>query len=153
MKIRIEKKNIESGSILLDDAIGVYENAKRLLGAAAQDVIKPAAVHQGRMDTKITSFLSSCRFGQTEVGSYVVSAICPMTEMREGEFRQLELFEDEKEDEMNFARQVTTKVLRSIQKLKDRIDNGQYNLANTSSEDGISANFYEALLGINLEQE
>ena len=153
LKIRIEKKNIESGSILLDDAIGVYENAKRLLGAAAQDVIKPAAAHQGRMDTKITSFLSSCRFGQTEVGSYVVSVICPMTEMREGEFRQLELFEDEKEDEMNFTRQVTTKVLRSIQKLKDRIDNGQYNLADTSLEDGISANFYEALLGINLEQE
>ncbi|MDO4804497.1 MAG: hypothetical protein Q4A32_06740 [Lachnospiraceae bacterium] len=153
LKIRIEKKNAVSGSILLDDAIGVYENAKRLLGAAAQDVIKPAAFHQGRMDSKITSFLSGCRFGQTEVGSYVVSVICPMTEMREGEFHQLELFEDEQEGETNFTRQVTTKVVKSIQKLKDRIDDGQYNLADTSTEDRISANFYEALLGINLEQE
>ena len=152
LKIRIEKKEIEPGNILLDDAIAVYENAKRLLGAAAQDVLKPTAFHQGRMDTTITSFLSNCRFGQTEGGSYVVSVICPMTEVAEGEVRQLELFEDETE-ETNFTRQVTTKVVKSIQKLKSRIDDGQYNLAETSTEDGISANFYEALLGINLDQE
>jgi len=152
LKIRIEKKEVEPGSILLDDAIGVYENAKKLLGAAAQDVLKPAALHQGRMETAITSFLSNCRFGQTEVGSYVVSVICPMTEVEEGEVRQLELFEAEK-DGANFTRQITTKVVKSIQKLKSRIDDGQYNLSETSVEDQISANFYEALLGINLGQE
>lgn len=152
LKIRIEKKDVEPGNILLDDAIGVYENAKKLLGAAAQDVLKPATLHQGRMDTTITSFLSNCRFGQTEVGSYVVSVICPMTEVEEGEVRQVELFEDDKE-ETNFTRQVTTKVVKSIQKLKSRIDDGQYNLAETSTEDGISANFYEALLGISLGHE
>ena len=152
LKIRIEKKEVEPGNILLDDAIGVYENAKKLLGAAAQDVLKPATLHQGRMDTKITSFLSNCRFGQTEVGSYVISVICPMTEDDDGEIRRIELFED-KTEETNFTRQITRKVIRNIQKLKSRIDDGQYNLAETSKEDGISANFYEALLGMNLSQE
>ena len=32
LKIRIEKNGVEAGSILLDDAIKVYENAKKLLG-------------------------------------------------------------------------------------------------------------------------
>jgi len=152
LKIRIEKKDGEPGNILLDDAIGVCENTKKLLGAAAQDVLKPAILHLGRMDTKISSFLSKCRFGQTEAGSVGISVICPMTEDDDGENRRLELFED-KTEETSFTRQITRKVFRNIQKLKSRIDDGQYNLAETSKENGISANFYDALLGMNLRQE
>ena len=48
---------------------------------------------------------------------------------------------------------MTTKVVKSIQKVKDHIDDVKYNLSETSVEDEISANFYEALLGINLDQE
>ena len=153
LKIHIEKKAVESGSILLDDAIKVYENAKRMLGAAAQDVLKPALVHQGRVETSVLEFLAGCRFGQTEVGSYVVSVICPMTEVKDGEVRQLDFFENDEKADKNFTRKVTEKVVTSIQKLKDRIDDGQYNLAETSVEDQISVNFYEALIGINLEEE
>lgn len=150
LKIHIEKKDVEAGSILLDDAISIYENTKKLLGAAAQDVLKPALIHQGRTETAVTDFVSACRFGQTEVGSYVVSVICPMTEIEDGTFRQLELFEEDRQ-EINFTRQVTEKVVRSIQRVKTRIDEGHYNLTDTSAEDGLSVNFYEALLGINLD--
>ena len=153
LKIHIEKRAVESGSILIDDAIKVYENAKKMLGAAAQDVLKPTLIHQGRIDTSVTEFLAGCRFGQTEVGSYVISVICPMTEVENGEVRQLNFFDDEQKEEKNFTRKVTEKVVTSIQRLKDRIDEGQYSLAETCLEDQTSINFYEALIGINLEEE
>ena len=77
LKIRLEKKEIEAGNILFDDAIHLYENIKKLLAATALDILHPKKYHQGRIDDAVTKFLSNCRFGQTEIGSYVVSVICP----------------------------------------------------------------------------
>ena len=101
------------------------------------------------MDTSVTEFLSGCRFGQTEVGSYVVSVICPMIDINDANFRD----HVHSKDEVDFTRKVTEKVITSIQKIKDRIDNGQYNLAKTSIEDEMSVNFYEALNGMQTEDE
>lgn len=153
LKIRIEKDGVEAGSILLDDAIKVYENAKKLLGAAAQDVIKPAQYHQGRMDATVTEFLNRCRFGQTEVGSYIVSVICPMTQTDEkGNFWQIELFDEIPLTEESFTRRVTKKVMNGITAVKTQIDNDQFSVT-LSKEDSISVNFYEALAGMNLDNE
>lgn len=153
LKIRIENKNVEAGNILIDDAIEVYENAKKLLGTAAQDVIKPTEIHRGRIDSVVSNFLANCRFGQTEVGSYIVSVICPMVENDNGQVRQLEMFESAEDEETNFTRKVTSKVVKNLYHLKTRIDDGEYNLAKTSKDDEISVNFYEALLGIKLADE
>ena len=38
LRIRLEKKDVEAGNILFDDAIRMYENAKRLLAATALDI-------------------------------------------------------------------------------------------------------------------
>ena len=81
LKIRLERKEIEAGNILLDDAIRIYENTKKLLAATALDILHPRKYHQGRIDESILKFLSSCRFGQTEIGSYVVSVVCPFAEL------------------------------------------------------------------------
>lgn len=44
LKIRLQKKEIEAGNILLDDAICLYENAKKLLAATALDILHPKKV-------------------------------------------------------------------------------------------------------------
>lgn len=154
LKIRIEKDGVEAGSILLDDAIKVYENAKKLLGAAAQDVIKPAQYHQGRMDATVTEFLNRCRFGQTQVGSYIVSVICPMTQTDgKGNFWQIELFDDVSLAADSFTRKVTKKVMTGITTVKTQIDDDQFSVTPSNENEQISVNFYEALAGMNLDNE
>lgn len=44
LKIRLAKANVEAGNILFDDAIRMYENAKKLLAPAAMDVLHPKKI-------------------------------------------------------------------------------------------------------------
>lgn len=155
LKIRLQKKEIEAGNILLDDAICLYENAKKLLAATALDILHPKKYHQGRVDDSVLEFLSNCRFGQTEIGSYVVSIVCPFAELDEDEgYKQLSIFSDEERCADSLTRQVTSRVINNIVEIKKQIDSGNMDLL-VSDKDGtiISANFYEALNGLNLESE
>lgn len=153
LKIRLEKKDIEAGNILFDDAIHMYENAKRLLAATALDILHPKKYHQGRMDDCVLKFLSSCRFGQTEIGSYVVSVVCPFAELDENEeYKQLSIFSDEEQCANSLTRQVTSRVMKNISFIKNQIDNGEMDKLILQDRDKIiSANFYEALGGLNLD--
>ena len=153
LKIRLEKKDVEAGNILFDDAIRMYENAKRLLAATALDILHPKKYHQGRMDDCVLKFLSSCRFGQTEIGSYVVSVVCPFAELGENEdYKQLSVFSDEEQCANSLTRQVTSRVMNNISFIKNQIDNGEMDKLILQDEDKIiSANFYEALGGLNLD--
>ena len=155
LKIRLGKKEVEAGNILFDDAIRVYENAKRLLAATALDILHPKKYHQGRIDDCVLKFLSNCRFGQTEIGSYVVSVVCPFAELDENEeYKQLSIFSDEEQCANSLTRQVTSRVMENISFIKNQIDNGQLDKLLLQDNDKIiSANFYEALGGLNLDSE
>lgn len=155
LKIRLEKKDVEAGNILLNDAICVYENAKRLLAATALDILHPKKYHQGRMDDCVQKFLSNCRFGQTEVGSYVISVVCPFAELDENEeYKQLSIFSDEEQCANSLTRKVTSRVMENISLIKNHIDNGELDKLILQNEDRIiSANFYEALGGLNLDSD
>lgn len=155
LKIRLDNNNIETGSITIDDGIRIYENAKKLLVATAQDIINPKRYHQGRIDDTVSKFIDSCRFGQTEIGSYVVSIVCPFAEIdKQKSFRQLSIFSDEEQCAYSLTRQVTNRLMTNIASIKASIDSGDYtNLATPSENTIISANFFEALMGLNLNSE
>ena len=153
LRIRLEKKDVEAGNILFDDAIRMYESAKKLLAATALDILHPKKYHQGRMDDCVLEFLSSCRFGQTEIGSYVVSVVCPFAEFdKNGDYKQLSIFSGEEQCANSLTRQVTSRVMKNISFIKNHIDNGEMDKLILQDEDKIiSANFYEALGGLNLD--
>lgn len=155
LKIRLDKNNIETGSITIDDGIRIYENAKKLLIATAQDIINPKRYHQGRVDDTISKFIDNCRFGQTEIGSYIVSIVCPFAEIDEKKsFRQLSIFSEEEECAHSLTRQVTNRLMTNIASIKSSIDSGDYSkLATPTGNSLISANFLEALIGLNLNSE
>ncbi len=153
LKIRLDKKDVEAGNILMDDAIRIYDHAKKLLAATALDILHPKKYHQGRMDDCVLKFLAGCRFGQTEIGSYVVSVVCPFAELDENEdYKQLSIFSDEEQCANSLTRQVTNRVMKNIAYIKEQIDNGEMNKLIIQDESQIiSANFYEALGGLNLD--
>lgn len=155
LKIRLEKEEIEAGNILFDDAIRLYENIKKLVVATAQDILHPQRYHQGRIDSSISQFISKCKFGQTEVGSYVISIVCPFTELDDVDgCRQLSIFSEEEQCADSLTRKVTNKIMTNVAHIKGYIDEGDFDkLHSEESNEIISANFYEALAGLNLDAE
>lgn len=153
LKIRLDKKDVESGNILFDDAIKLYDNAKKLLAATALDIINPKKVHYGRIEDSVQQFLNQCRFGQTEIGSYVVSVVCPFAELSEEDgYKQLSFFSDEERCASSLTRMVTNKLMDDVTFVKNAIDAGD--LERLVSDDiAISANFMEALIGLNLQYD
>lgn len=155
LKIRLDKKEVEAGNILFDDAIRIYENAKKLIAATAQDILHPKKYHQGRMDDSVSKFISNCKFGQTEIGSYIVSVVCPFAELDEFDgYKQLSIFSEEEQCADSLTRKVTNKIMTNVARIKNNIDNGEYDkLVSDDASTLISANFYEALSGLNLNEE
>ncbi len=153
LKIRLDKKEVESGNILLDDAIKLFDNAKKLLAATALDIINPKKIHYGRIDDSVQKFLNQCRFGQTEIGSYVVSVVCPFAELSEKEgYKQLSIFTDEERCAYSLTRKVTNKLMDNVAFVKKNIDEGCMDKLLEDDID-ISSNFLEALNGLNLQSE
>lgn len=107
------------------------------------------------MDEAVSKFVANCRFGQTEVGSYIVSVVCPFAELNsKEEYTQLSIFSDEDRCAASLTRQVTNRVMNNIDYIKQSIDDAQNdNLVSPNLNEPISANFYEALNGLNLESE
>ena len=155
LKIRLANPNIESGNIPFDDAIRVYDNTKKLLAAAAQDVLHPRKYHQGRMEDAVSKFLSECRFGQTEVGSYVISIVCPFAEVDEQEeYQQLSIFSNEEKCANSLTRKVTSRVMENLYQIKKNVDEDNMDeLISQTEKCNISSNFYEALMNLNENPE
>ena len=155
LKIRLQKKDIEAGSILFDDAINLFENAKKLIAATAQDVLHPRYIHQGRQEEAVSQFINNCKFGQTEIGSYIISVVCPFAELDESEeYKQLSIFSDEEQCANSLTRKVTNRIMSNVSTIKKNIDNGEYEkLISDDEETMISANFYEALTGMNISDQ
>ena len=153
LRVCVKDKQVESGSIFVEDAIKLYDNAKKLLMATAMDIINPKLIHLGRPDSKIQEFVSSCRFGQTEIGSYVVSLVCPISKIENGQFQQLSLFSEEDECANSLTRKVTNKLILSVKVVKESIDNGTFDdviFNGINSENPISSNFLEALSAMSI---
>lgn len=158
LKIRLDRKSVEPGNILLDDAVNLFNNAKKMISAAAMDEIHPARFHIGRPDENVTRFLNDCRFGQTEIGSYIISVICPFADIKEDYgYRQLSFFTDEELCANSLTRKVTNRIIRNILQIRNKIDAGReedlINDAGEGLESTISTNFLDALTGMGLDEE
>jgi len=147
LKIRVKNESYEAGNIFIEDAITLYNNAKKLLAATAMDIISPSLIHRsGRYNNTVEKFISSCRFGQTEIGSYVVSLVCPFTNIST---RQLSLFEQENEGADSLARQVTNKLMASLKAVTTAIYEDELNESYLSNQN-ISSNFLESLAAMGI---
>jgi len=154
IKIRLDKKDIEVGNILFDDAIRLYDNAKKLLASTAADIINPKIYHYGRQEEAVQKFLADCRYGQTEIGSYVVSIVCPFAELTEEGYKQLSFFSDDERCATSLTRKVTNNLIKNIYTIKNAIDEGDVGkFIEQRDQPSISANFLEALNGLNLYGE
>lgn len=151
LRIRLVNNSIENGSILLDDAIRLYDNAKKLLSAAASDIINPKKNHMGKVEDKVQDFLARCRFGQTEIGSYISTVVCPFSNFNNDNYEQVQLFSDEEVIKEAFSRKVINRIMTNLETIKKRIDDNESERLIAYEETQISANFFEAINGIGID--
>ena len=153
LRLRIYEQSNLAGSIFMEDAIKLYDNAKKLLMATAMDVVRPQLYHVGRTENSIVEFVNNCRFGQTEIGSYVVSIVCPISKIDNNQVVQLSFFSDEEEGAQSFTRKVVNKLVTSASLVKEAINQGVLESTmsqNAETENSFSVNFLDALSGINI---
>ena len=117
------------------------------------DIVRPQLYHVGRPDSMITEFVSNCRFGQTEIGSYVVSIICPISNINNSHVQHFSLFDNKEECANSFTRNVINRLITSVNIVRSSIDQGVFDKRlhqEPHSQNFISANFLDALSGINI---
>lgn len=147
IKIRTNSTSVSNGSIPFDEAVNLLENSKKLIIDAALDITSKTKYRtSGRYSKDVDSFISKCRFGQTEIGSYVISIICPFDNINSENKEQLRLFNDTNSED-NFSRKVVRKVFKSINCISQYIEKEEdlSLLLNNDGDEFVSLNFMEDL--------
>lgn len=137
IRLRESSGDAEEGCLPLDHAVRFLDGTRKALLASAHSVLVPQPYHPRLSRGEAEQFLSRCRMGQTERGSFVLTVACPLD-------LELSLLEPNREP---FARRVTSLFMQSLSELARAADTGQIEgLDESARHPGISANLCESLL-------
>ena len=154
IRVRYIGDDVKAGSIQIENGINLYENTKKLLTNAALDILNYKKIYKGRIPENVAEFISNCRYGQTEFGSYVISLVCPFINIENNEVQQLNIFAEEDINAFSFTRKVTNRVIESIIKIKNVIDDGKsLNEIIENDQSPISVSFIDSLANLNIGAE
>ncbi len=127
----------EAGNLPLDHAFRMIDGVRKMLLSKARSVLAPQPYHPRLSRGDAEEFLSRCRLGQTERGSFILTIARPL---------------DLKTDLLgprgaHFSRRVTTTLIQALEELSLAADRTAIDdLADTARHPGISANLCESLL-------
>jgi hypothetical protein len=118
VRFRVGGEDVSAGMLPMADAASLIEGAKRALLSSACSVVNKDKHHLRMSRSEAEEFLRVCKMGQTEIGSYVVKVICPLTEMDEPLLLR---------EALPFARATTMVLMNGCQKIvrsieQDRVD-------------------------------
>jgi hypothetical protein len=134
-RLRTLSETAGSGSILLEDSIRLRLAARELLLASAHSTLQPRANFPRMSHPRAVQFISECKEGQTERGSYVASILIPVSP----EIGSTPLLEDP------FPRQVTRTFMGALLEAADVMRSGPPEALLQRAHKGLSANFLDAL--------
>ena len=142
LKWRISEGETTVGNISFDSMVNAIESIKNMLLASCQDVSTPSTNHKKKTKENDKK-LSECKFGQTEIGSYLFNVLCPL-----GPY-QFEMFPEEGHDDPPYFRKVTTHLVNGIHSIQQNIKQGNTERVNEGLEAGeYSVNFLAGLKDI-----
>ena len=133
LRFRESSNETENGTVTLDQASDLINGARRMLLSVAHSILHPQPYHPRLARSEAVQFVQSCRFGQTERGSFIMTLACPLNLVPA-------LFDANRP----FARRVTENMMRSLEVIARVAENSSP--IDWAAETGLSANFCEALL-------
>lgn len=147
LRSRITDAEAADGTIPIEEAARIVEQARDLVMAGACAAIERRAVFHARKPNQAVDYLKKVRMGQTERGSYVItviSRVAPILRVGEGE-RLFDL-------EQPYERQVMETLARALEATKKAASSaaatGDFQQFKESVNDGVSANLCDALRGM-----
>jgi hypothetical protein len=148
VRLVVDDDDTKRGTVSLERAPVIFDNARSLVMAAACSVLEKRAVHPNRKPPQAIQFIKDARMGQTERGSYVVTVAAPVPRVEtieEASFLFPEL-------DLPFGRKVTTTLQSALVSAKRASQefraSGRPDVFEHSVEQGVSANLCESLVGM-----
>lgn len=138
LKWRIANDNTSLGAISFNAMFDSIENIRNLLASTYIDIIKPSSFHKKVMINEVQNQISTYKFGQTEVGSYILNLVSPLG------FYQYQLFDPNIED-LPINRKININMLKNINNIQQSIENRNSRLEDDVASGSISVNFLNHL--------
>ena len=141
-RYRIASPRAEAGTLPLPQALDLLAGAKQSLLAAAHSVIAPKRHHPRLSRSEAVKLVDASLMGQTGVGSFVVTVLCPLDAVGPEETSP-SLFNN---DQTSFVRRATMLLHRALSELSGAIRQDRIGRLVESEEPVVSANLCDALL-------
>lgn len=143
IRLRVVAADAALGNLRLEDGIQLLRGGRDLLLAAAHSTLEPRSLHPQIMPRQVKQFLSDCRLGQTERGSFVATIITPVPP----DLQKVMEFDDPvvRARLEPYSRRVTIALMKTLGFVSTSIKNGEPNRILEGVEEGVSANLCEAL--------
>lgn len=144
VRLRAITASMGDGTIGVGDGLRLVECLRRVFLAAACTAVEPRRAYHRRKFTEATKFVDRLRLGQTERGSYVLTALCPVPPALGGS--------DSEGEPEPFERQVTRTLATALAGLESAALQGS--LGNDIApferevERGVSADLCEAVASL-----
>lgn len=148
VRFRVINKDTVGGTISFLEGVTLMEATKKTLFTAACDLLQPEKYHKRLALKGAQQFIESCRFGQTEQGSFVATVICPfINQTAEDTVKKLSVFDPAADLRCSLTRSVTTRMMSALSEIKHHIDRGEEKrILDLEGEKMISANFLESII-------
>lgn len=148
--LRFRAPEADSGTLPFDDAVAFVEGCRDTILSAACSAWDHRPYFGRRKPQAAINYLSSLQMGQTERGSFVVTALSPVPpELRS---MQTSLFGDVADPEVPYERRVTMTLLSAMTTLSGAVGaaslSGDMAPFEEGVDAGISANLCEAVAGL-----
>lgn len=141
MKWRIADDETTLGVIPFASMGNNIDYIKDLLSSACLDILSPSVFHKKVATKDVQEQMAMYKFGQTEIGSYILNIICPLG------YYQYKLFEP-LIDELPLSRRININIIKNIHTIQTSILERSSLFKDKVAEGQLSVNFLNALLDI-----
>lgn len=141
LKWRIADDNTSLGAISFNTMLDNIDNIKNILASTCIDIMNPSQYHKKVMVSDVQYQIASYKFGQTEIGSYILNLVSPLG------FYQYQLF-DPSVEELPMNRRINMRMLKTINDIQQSVLENSSQLDDNVASGSISVNFLTALTKI-----
>lgn len=138
LRWRISDGMTEGGVIPFNSMSSNIDYIRDLLGSACLDILSPSVFHSKVYTKDVLDQISKYKFGQTEVGSYILNILCPLG------FYQYQLF-DQNIENLPISRQINLRILGNIDRVQKSVEDNSSEICDNVASGTISVNFLNSL--------
>lgn len=141
VRVRVQPRDGETGSIVLDEGILLVQSTREMLLAAACAAVEPRRAYPTRKPGKAAEFIQRVRLAAPERGSFIVTALTPVPPRLQpspGGQEHLDVAEP-------FEREVSVTLTGALAALRQAAETGSFDAFEGAVRHGVSANLCSAV--------